>query len=296
MAGETNWTEGFSEEQASYVQEKGFEGPSALLESHQALEKAGGGGKWTDGFSEEQGGYVTNKGWQNPGALLESYQNFEKLHGVPQERIIKIPTEQTPEAMNDIYTKLGRPAKPEDYGITTEDEKEKAVLDGLSSKCHELGLNTDQARGVTEYLQGEVKTGESDLADQQKVKVQQDTEQLQKDWGAKFDENKAQAQAAAKEFDITDEMLAGLEGALGFKAAMTFLQQVGSKLGEAAFHDGGDGGEGNKTPAQALAEIKELRMDAGFMGKYMDATQIGHKEAEEKMSNLYKFAYPEAQA
>ena len=48
-----------------------------------------------------------------------------------------------------------------------------------------------------------------------------------------------------------------------------------------------------RTPDQAKQEINRLKSDQQFMQVYMDHTATGHQEAVQRMSTLYKDAYPD---
>jgi hypothetical protein len=62
---------------------------------------------------------------------------------------------------------------------------------------------------------------------------------------------------------------------------------LGSKMGEDNFAgDRGEGGFGT-TPAQARAQIADLKLDKGFMDKYIS----GDRDAVAKMSRLMEAAY-----
>src|SRR3989304_4855337 len=72
---------------------------------------------WTDGLPQETLGFVEKKGWKGNADVITSYQNLEKLHGVPAERIIKLPEKLEGAEMGVIYNRLGRPEKTESHKI-----------------------------------------------------------------------------------------------------------------------------------------------------------------------------------
>ena len=72
---------------------------------------------WTTGLNDDLRSYVQNKGFKDTAAVVESYRNFKKLHGVPQDRILKLPENlDTPEG-RAISERLGAPKDAKDYSI-----------------------------------------------------------------------------------------------------------------------------------------------------------------------------------
>ena len=69
----------------------GGQSPSANTTSTSTQGSAPASTDWTSGLTDEMRGYVQNKGFKAPQDVVESYRNFEKLHGVPQDRILKLP-------------------------------------------------------------------------------------------------------------------------------------------------------------------------------------------------------------
>jgi len=75
------------------------------------------GSVWTAAFDEDTNAYVSNKGWKEPQDLLMSYRNLEKFAGGAKNLLELPPEDASPEQLDAFYTKLGRPASPDEYGI-----------------------------------------------------------------------------------------------------------------------------------------------------------------------------------
>jgi hypothetical protein len=114
---------------------------------------------------------------------------------------------------------------------------------------------------------------------------------LDKTWGAATEKNYQIARAAAKTFGITGETIDHLQDAMGYKATMELLYNLGSKIGEDSFVSASGGGafNGAMTPAQAQARINALKGDPGFAAKYL-AGDVG---ARKEMQDLHEMAYRE---
>ena len=249
---------------------------------------------WTETLSDDQKEYVSTKGFKDPAAVLESYKNLEKLRGVPQERLLKLPeTPDSPE-WESVHNQLGKPTSPDGYGFQPEEGGDEAFLDWAKGAFHESNLTKAQAEALmgkfNEYVN--LKNIESEESYAEDVKVQELN--LKKEWGSAYHQNIAQAQMAARTFDIPAEAIDALEKTMGYDGVMRVMQNIGSKLGEAAFHSGdsrqgfGEGGEA-LTPSQAQAKIKVLKADPGFTEKYL----AGDSAARDRLSRLHKMAYPD---
>ena len=75
----------------------------------------------TDGltFSEESRAYLTEHGMSSEKAIIDALKSAEQYKGVDLSKMIAVPGEGAkPEEVMAVFDKLGRPAKPEDYGIS----------------------------------------------------------------------------------------------------------------------------------------------------------------------------------
>lgn len=249
---------------------------------------------WTDSLSPELQEYVTTKGFKDPTTVLESYRNLEKLRGVPQDRLLKLPDSPDAPEWKDVYSKLGTPATPNDYGLEPSEGGDENFLNWAKETFHGLNLTKDQAHKLVEkfneYAVQKTQTSQTDYSEN--VKTQE--MELKKEWGSAYHQNIAQAQAAARAFDVPGEAIDALEKSIGFDGTMKFLSNIGKKLGEAAFHGGnqrqgfGEAGE-ILSPSQAQAKITALKQDPTFVQKYL----AGETAAKERLSRLHKMAYPD---
>ena len=247
---------------------------------------------WTAGITDEATRtWVTAKGFKDPGAVATSAFHLEKLTGAGIDRLVQIPKDSTPEAWNAVYDKLGRPAKADLYTLPVP-EGDKGEFAGVAKTWfHEAGLNQSQAEKVAgkwnEFQAAQAKAA----ADADAAKSAEQAATLAKEWGAATDQNKGIAKQAATALGVTGDQIDALQKVMGYDAVMKFFHAIGSKTGEGEFLNGGNTAtNGVMTPAQAAAEIKMLRNDAGFTSRYLK----GDVEARQKMEHLHKMAYPES--
>jgi hypothetical protein len=201
---------------------------------------------WTSSFNDDLKGYVQNKGFKDPSAVLDSYRNLEKLVGVPADRVLKLPQDmEDPQALNEIYSKLGRPQSPTEYKLGDGKSEDSEFQKWARGTFHELGLNRKQAETLAakydQFLSGLATQSEEKQI--QENKLQEDS--LKKKWGAAYDQNLGLAKRTAREFGIDGETIDKVESAVGFTKLMELFSNIGQKLGEASFETGSGDGPGN---------------------------------------------------
>lgn len=251
-----------------------------------------GGPEWYATFNDDTKGYVQSKGFKDPGAVVESYRNLEKLMGAPSERIIKLPEKfDDPNVMGPIYDKLGRPQKPEEYGLVTPKEGGDAEFTSAAAKAfYEQGLSRQQATKLTEWWNGLVASRVQAISTAKENAFNQESTKLKAEWGAAHEQNVDIGKKAAATFGITKEQIDGIEKVLGFAGTMKLFHNIGSKLGEHSYVDGNGGSQmgGKLTPEQAKYKLGQLSKDTDWVRRYTN----GDTAAREEMEKLQKFMNP----
>lgn len=246
---------------------------------------------WYDGFNDDIKGYVQNKGWKDPAATVESYRNLEKLVGVPPEQIIKLPKgDAPPEAWNDVWSKLGRPADPKEYGLAPPEGGDPAFAEFMSKAFHDANV----PKGMAEKLAGAYAEFEQQFTTQQQEAVQarlaEEAAALKTKWGAAHEQNIGIARQAARGLGIDGETIDALEQGMGYAKVMELFHTLGTKMGEGTFVGGErGGGSGVLTPEAAQAKIAALKKDPEWTNRYLS----GDVKAREELQRLHKWAYPE---
>ncbi len=237
---------------------------------------------WTEGFSEDTQAYVTNKGWENPSSLLDSYRNLEKFQG-GSKNLVEIPGEDAnDEAMATFFDKLGRPGSPEQYGLELPEGGDADMMNWFTNTAHRYGMSQKQTKAMYNEFNEMSSNRMDNFQHETKLRNEQEIEGLKKEWGAEFDTNLNSGRRAVSALGYTEESLSTLEDKLGTGEMMKLFSQIGSKMGEDAFV-GGDASAGfGSSPAQAQAQIAELKGDQQFMDRYLS----GDKAAIDKMKRL----------
>lgn len=237
---------------------------------------------WHSSFDEETRGWIENRGLHQKKSneavveLVKTARSAEKKFGVPQDRLITLPASLDEEGVLDpIYDRLGRPAKPADYGLAAPDADDAVGAEfatSLSGVFHKAGLSKSQAslvfKAIDEYATKVYETQKGSTATQRAA----DMQKLETEWGEQATFNKLLAQEAVKATGASKEEIDALVAALGSDAAVVrFFNRIGQKRGGEATFMGGDNPTlkyGATTPEAAKARLEELRGDKEWAGKF----------------------------
>lgn len=223
---------------------------------------------------------------------MRSGMHMEKLLGVPQDQIIKMPkADAPPEAWASVYDRLGRPKTSAEYKLDVPVGADASYSENISKIMHEQGLTVKQAQAVAKGTADHVAAAIAAQTEADRVAAVADKAALDKEWGAAGEKNLQVARAAAKTFGITGDQIDALQDAMGLKATMLFLHNLGTKIGEDGFVSGSGGGafNGALSPAQAQARIDALKTDKVWVAKWVG----GDVGAKKEMHDLHEMAYRE---
>jgi hypothetical protein len=238
---------------------------------------------------------VTDRQWKTPNDAIKSYQNLEKLTGVPPEQMLKLPKGDDPAAWNEVWNRLGRPAKAEDYKIPLPEGDKGEFAKVAANWFHEAGLTqAGAAKLATKWneFQATQAQAQNDALAARDVK---EVGELKAEWATDYDKHAAIVDKAAETFGMTPEQLAALKQVMGPKGAMNFMRNIGSKLGiEDPNFVKGDGPTGftNMSPQQAQEEMTRLRKDKLFAQEFNSPDPRVKSEARAKMNRLAIIAAP----
>jgi hypothetical protein len=235
----------------------------------------------------------------SPEALLKSYTSLERMLGNQNKVAIPGPN-ATPEERAAFFKAIGRPEKPEEYGVKMPEKlgdkpfpkelwnEERA--NGFTKLAHELGLTKEQAAKLAEFdLSNGVKSYESVTAAQQKA-IADATAALKAEWGADYAKNLELAQKAAKQAGGDDLLTHPLANDPTFIKAMA---KVGAMIVEEP--GGAAGARGTShVKSDPKQEINAIRADKNH--PYHVKGHPQHDAAVKQMAALYEAAFPTAKA
>ncbi|TFG66381.1 MAG: hypothetical protein E4H28_02135 [Gemmatimonadales bacterium] len=218
----------------------------------------------------ELNGFVELKGWEKPDQAIESYRNLETLLGADKAgRAVVWPKDANDaEGWKAIHSRLGVPESPEDYGLKVAEGESDAFVKAAAPVLHKLGLSKAQAEGLNNFLEEYTGGLNKSNAEAVTAKTTQAVEALKSEWGAAYDERIEAGQKAVRSMGLSEADLEQMEAAMGTAQLFKFMHKMGSKLGEAAFVDGGVPPSQTFTPDAARARLQELQKDKTWLDKY----------------------------
>lgn len=248
---------------------------------------------WTSGFDDDRKGWAQNKGYKNATDLVDAYRSLETFHGVPKERLLKLPEKADAPEWGDVYDRLGRPKDAKEYDIKPPEgqQADEKFNEWARGTFHKLGLSKKQGESLVQAWNELQSNAMKATNEAETTKITQEVEGLRKEWGAAFDQNVNIVERAAKTFGMTDQQLVALKQSLGAAGSMKFLHNIGSRLGEDSYvgGEGKTGGHSIMTPEGAKSRINELKKDAGFRARITK----GDLEAKAEWDRLHEWAHPE---
>ena len=126
-----------------------------------------------EGLSEENKSFVANKGFKTFDDVVTSYINLEKYQGVPADKLIRLPDENNADEVNAFYKKLGRPDKAEDYKFEIAQGQDDAIAKAIAPELFKIGLSQKQAAAIYKTLEN-AKIEQGKAAEAAAIKAEED--------------------------------------------------------------------------------------------------------------------------
>jgi hypothetical protein len=213
-----------------------------------------------------------------PEASPEQKKEFVDKIMKADPNLIYMAPDAPKEAVDALWTKLGRPGKPEDYKL--EGTETPAELRALASQA---GLTQAQFAVLAQQAQA--------TSTAQQKALEAGWGALRTEWGMAFNEKVAEVAAVAKKLGVPDEVIAALgQGKWDpqqVKIWANVAKAVGTAPNEIAGQQGGAGST-TLTPAEANARISELMQNKAFF----DESHPSNKMLREKFMEYLKLADP----
>ena len=231
--------------------------------------------------------YKDEKSLQNFSTMddfVKSYLSAQKLVGANK---VAIPNKMaTDEDWDEVYKKLGRPEKPDDYKYSfKDDEINQDQLKSFNETAHRIGLLPKQAERIIKFYN---ELNEQQQADQLKVFEEKQVEamsNLKKEFGPTYNKRLDQAKKLATE-TLGTEMLNNTilkDGSrLGDNVSVIkAFSMLADKLSEDEIIKGE--GTGYVTAKEIENEISELTEDGS---PYWNKTHPNHKKTVDQVFKL----------
>jgi len=220
--------------------------------------------------------------------LIKSYSDGQKFIGGS----IRIPKEDAkPEEVEAFYTKLGRPAKAEEYKLNLPYPEyvqwDKERIAGFTQAAHRAGMTVKQAQAVIDAF------GQQVASDFQAKKNAFESAQatLKTEWGGAYDRNLALAKRVRDMYGGEELKAFFADDPSGNDPrVIRFLAKLGNDL-EAGDYLGGPGESTGLTPDEAKEKINEVMRNKDDLYHAKFADKPGHKERVEEVQAWYAVAY-----
>ncbi len=238
--------------------------------------------------------------FKSPDDLAASYKSAASMVGMDKGRVVALPKDDDTAAWDGVYKQLGRPDKPEEYGVKT-DGPDGALWQKALPEMHKLGLNKRQVEGLSAMMGAMGQEHAAAFADpavavkthMERVSAALTSETFadataagfKQEWGASFDDKMHAANRMATDLVALDPKLASLfkapqdggDGLSNHPSIIRMLAAVGAKLAEPAGLTGGGGQNQARamSPSDAATELSRMSADKAFGARVL----AGDREA-----------------
>jgi hypothetical protein len=234
-------------------------------------------GSWFSGLDGETQGWLENKGWTAEDGLTQMVRAHRSLEGMMgREKVVWPKDAQDKTAWAEIHRRMGVPPSWEDYGLVPlgpdgkpDAAADRSYADGMAQVLHKLGIGKETATALaTEHakLQSVLTAADNEAFQRSSA---QDFDALRREWGGEADHRLAAAQRASRAFGLEPQTMGKIERAIGTRAMLTLLSDIGTAISEdRGTGVGGFGAGGWLTPEAANARLVELRGDTDWTRRY----------------------------
>ena len=216
--------------------------------------------------------------------FVKSYLSAQRLVGANK---VAIPNKMaTDEDWEEVYSKLGRPAKPEDYKYSfSEEEINQDQLKNFNETAHRIGLLPKQAERIIKFYNEMNTQAEVDNQKMFEVKQTEAMTNLKKEFGPTYTKRLDQAKKLATE-TLGNEMLNNTVLKDGTRLGdsvevIKAFSMLADKLSEDEIIKGE--GTGYQTASEIEKEISELTEDGS---PYWQKTHPNHAKTVDRVFKL----------
>ena len=235
---------------------------------------------------------MQQKRYDDPQSLATAYYHANRM--ISGDRVITLPgADAKPEDWDAIYTKMGRPAKADDYQFKFPDgtKPDENMVTFAKNMFHTLGLDPTRAQKGVDMWEAWAKEQTAKISDATTRQEAADLEALKQPFGQAWDGMIDAGKKAISALQLPPVVTDALDKSMGTPAVLQLMAEIGKRLGEGTFVPAQQGGDvttpESMTPAQAKTRIETLRSDADFQARYNDKRNPRHKEAVEELQRLY---------
>lgn len=254
---------------------------------------------WFDELDEVHRGHVVSRGLDklDAGAAArqavkdhrEAQAAISRVHGIPADQVLRVPKDAADPGWGDVWKRLGRPEKPDDYkieGVKFADGKDPTpeFVGHMRALAHDLNLPADKAGALAQRVMALADSNAVDDARAGDTRRSANDAELHRAWGANHDYFRFQTTRAAQILGIPEGVVKTMEGQSGeeYVAFMESLRGLAGKMGEAELLRGETGGGGRALSRdEAVARRDDLMKDNAFVTRLLSNEAGARKEFED---------------
>ena len=236
-------------------------------------------------------------------SLVRELSGAQKLLG--KDKLPMPKDEEDKETWSEVWKRLGRPEKPEEYDLK-DLERPEGLWDPdfesrMVQKMHELGMNQRQVRELMATYIEDAKSQLQDVAGAVEANRAESVKALRKEFGSAYDGRLAVAREAAKQVfggsleKVSQMVLADGTALMDHPDMVRAFAKLGQQLQEAEIL--GDKSQPIATglsPQEAQKRLNQLMADEKFVDAWLDPQSPGHAAALAQRSELMAALHPEA--
>ncbi len=255
--------------------------------------------RWSDGFAPDIRDHPITQRLEDPEAGIRELIGAQKLIGA--DKIALLNENSTPEEQNAFFTKLGRPAKVEDYDLSGVSVPEGLPLDAdfqssMVEKMHARGASQEMVAGILndyyESVGGQFQAMQVDTAQAREASEKE----LRNEGGKSYDANVDLANRALVAGAGGDEAILQLKmadgGTLGANPdVIRVFAALGGKMNEHGLV-GAKSSTSIMSRPEAEAKRNSHFADQEFMDKYLHKEHPQHDWAVQQITDLTEMQFP----
>jgi len=251
---------------------------------------------WFDELPEDYKNNPSVTKFKQGNDLVKSYLEQQKLIG--KKGIIPPGEDATEDEVNSFYNQLGRPEAADGYSLPEVDKPEgfdldETMVEDFKDQAYKLGLTPQQVEGLYKWnMQREFNV--FDQSGQSRDKAAKDAEtELRREYGQAFEGNLKIAKDVIKRYGNEDSVKE-LDAGLGNNPHLIkMMVNIGKGMSDGTLNVG-KAQSFTLSPKEAQKEINKILGNDNH--PYYSDLNPEHKDAVNRVNDLYKMANPELAA
>lgn len=197
--------------------------------------------------------------------------------------------------LSELYAKMGRPEKKEDYKVPEFKNSKGEKVEGIGKEFVEFYKDLAFKAGMSQKKFEETLTaliGKSITEGENAQHARsQDMEALSKEWGAALDRNISTVTTFLAQSDAPKAVIDAVKGGNADSTTMKWLYNLATKtVGKPGSFQDDNSSSGAMTPGEAAIKISEIRNNKQH--PYNNKLDPGHEAAKRYMRELYLLKDP----